>query len=605
MSAAWLTSPIALTGMRMFECDEKTPEECDYYKQRWHFWYIADYVFALPTVALFMSVIGIFIIGHCISLLLLRYRTFQRGTILSKSIQAHTRGFGRRWAISSRKNRPEANELTLVTGMDLAPKPYYWADELYGGSPPLATRSGWLALGCMPFVFATASKTNWVTLLTGVSHERLQVFHRWIAYAFFVLALLHTFPFIVYHIHWKDMQSHFTESLLFYWTGIVALCFQAWLTFMSHSTIRSLGYEFFKVTHFASVIVFMLTFFWHCDYTLTSWHYFIATAAIYVPCFVYPWLRTIFEYKWTQQAHIFIEDNGFMRITISANFDWTPGQHCFLRFTGFGVLYAISSHPFTICSSPSRNQSGQSELVFYIRHQGGFTKMLHQDALDHLSVFVPVLVDGPYGGVKRARLRDVDHHLLIAGGSGAGWCLPFIEQFIHSLATLTEEQDSKHLRCVFLRVILATRDTNSRIWFERTVDELLTRSSLAGLSSSIQVQVYLTGEAAENAELSTKNLDPIDSQENGSSNSNIRHPEKMIETAVPGSDFDGRPRLPLIVREEAAKAAEAHGSLGVYVCGPITMQNDVRNAVAAENLNIVRKAKSGGVHLHSEYFSWA
>lgn len=85
---------------------------------------------------------------------------------------------------------------------------------------------------------ATATKTNWITLLTGVSHERLQVFHRWIAYAFFVLALLHTFPFIVYHIRFHDMQMHFEMSLLFYWTGIVALIFQAWLTFASHSAIR-------------------------------------------------------------------------------------------------------------------------------------------------------------------------------------------------------------------------------------------------------------------------------------------------------------------------------------------------------------------------------
>jgi hypothetical protein len=85
---------------------------------------------------------------------------------------------------------------------------------------------------------ATATKANWITLVTGISHERLQVFHRWISYAFFILALLHTFPFIVYHVHWHDMEAHFTSSLIFYWTGIVALIFQAWLTFMSHSTIR-------------------------------------------------------------------------------------------------------------------------------------------------------------------------------------------------------------------------------------------------------------------------------------------------------------------------------------------------------------------------------
>jgi hypothetical protein len=158
--------------------------------------------------------------------------------------------------------------LTYLQGMDLAPQPYYWPDVMFGGSPPLATRSGWMALACMPFIFATATKTNWITFVTGVTHERLQVFHRWISYAFFVLALLHTFPFIVYHIHWHDMEEHFSSSLIFYWTGIVALIFQAWLTFMSHSTIRSVmnlyfrcsmltGYEVpYSATNFSKLHIF-------------------------------------------------------------------------------------------------------------------------------------------------------------------------------------------------------------------------------------------------------------------------------------------------------------------------------------------------------------
>jgi hypothetical protein len=94
------------------------------------------------------------------------------------------------------------------------------------------------AFGTLTLSSATASKANWITLLTGVSHERLQVFHRWISYAFFILALLHTFPFIVYHIRYHDMEAHFASNLIFYWTGIVALIMQAWLTFASHSTIR-------------------------------------------------------------------------------------------------------------------------------------------------------------------------------------------------------------------------------------------------------------------------------------------------------------------------------------------------------------------------------
>jgi hypothetical protein len=41
------------------------------------------------------------------------------------------------------------------------------------------------------------------------------------------------------------------------------------------------------------------------------------------------------------------------------------------------------------------------------------------------------------------------------------------------------------------------------------------------------------------------------------------------------------------------------------VCGPVTMQNDVRNAVAAANLGILRGGKGGGAYLHTEHFSWA
>ena len=81
--------------------------------------------------------------------------------------------------------------------MTLGPRPYYWPNTReisYGSSPPLATRTVWLSLACLPFVFATAGKSNFITLLTGVSYENLQVFHRWISYAFFVLALVHTFP---------------------------------------------------------------------------------------------------------------------------------------------------------------------------------------------------------------------------------------------------------------------------------------------------------------------------------------------------------------------------------------------------------------------------
>ena len=66
--------------------------------------------------------------------------------------------------------------------MVLAPGTYYWPTGIDAHSPPLATRSGWLALAMLPFVLALSTKRNYISFLTGVSHDRLQVFHRHLAW---------------------------------------------------------------------------------------------------------------------------------------------------------------------------------------------------------------------------------------------------------------------------------------------------------------------------------------------------------------------------------------------------------------------------------------
>jgi NAD(P)H-flavin reductase len=353
-------------------------------------------------------------------------------------------------------------------------------------------------------------------------------------------------------------------------------------------------------------------------------HYFIATAAVYVPCFVYPWLRTCFEYGFTQKAYIHVEDNGFTRITVpSVNMKWKPGQHCFLRFTSFG-LQAFSSHPFTICSLPSNRPDEKSELVFYIRHKRGLTEKLYNHVLKQPGASVPVLVDGPYGGINMQKYAEGDRLLVVAGGSGAGWILPFIELFHrwHSMAADEEhvqgiENKDKETRFngdyrernlsgpISMRVVLATRDTSSRIWFLRTVGELLSRYSTSHSSFDIDVQVYLTGDAEQDAHIPKKGTNVTISGASASSSEKINIKAEGQQATVPGEELCGRPELPLIVHEEGARAAEVSQSLSVFVCGPPTMQNDIRNAVAEENLNILKGSRSGGVYLHSEHFSWA
>jgi hypothetical protein len=90
MKSTWLYPPIMLHSSREFSCDGfETAEQCAWYQHRWHFWYeppslcnqrgrssfvlvnstkyrryIADWVYALPTIAFFMCCLGIFILPY-------------------------------------------------------------------------------------------------------------------------------------------------------------------------------------------------------------------------------------------------------------------------------------------------------------------------------------------------------------------------------------------------------------------------------------------------------------------------------------------------------------------------------------------------------------
>jgi predicted ferric reductase len=320
-----------------------------------------------------------------------------------------------------------------------------------------------------------------------------------------------------------------------------------------------------------------------------------------------------------------VEDNGFTRITIPVNFTWGPGQHCFLRFTSFGLLRALSAHPFTISSLPSTKPGVQSQLVFYIRHQGGFTAQLYEHALKHPNATVPVLIDGPYGGINMQSYVHSNHLLVIAGGSGVGWTLPFIEQFIAYHSTPADEECGRAVEvdsekeagdseprpaCKMsapssLRLILATRDVSSKIWYTRAVKKLLAEHAGINSLSNLHIQVYLTCKAIQDIESINMVQEPSSSSKEQSSlperNIDVRN---QAEIPMSVDECKGRPQLPSMVRE-AAGVVKASESLGVYVCGPPTMQNDVRNAVADVNLNILKGSKSGGAYLHCEHFSWA
>ena len=90
--------------------------------------------------------------------------------------------------------------LGFVCCYTFVPQPLYWKSIRFG-SPPVAIRSGMLAVAMMPWVVALSMKANFIAMLTGIGHERLNVLHRWAAYICLLLSLIHTIPFYITPIY--------------------------------------------------------------------------------------------------------------------------------------------------------------------------------------------------------------------------------------------------------------------------------------------------------------------------------------------------------------------------------------------------------------------
>jgi hypothetical protein len=69
---------------------------------------------------------------------------------------------------------------------------FYLREEFRFGSPPLSVRCAILISALTPPMMMLAGKMNLITLLTGVSYAKLNIWHRFIGYAVFCLSIVHT-----------------------------------------------------------------------------------------------------------------------------------------------------------------------------------------------------------------------------------------------------------------------------------------------------------------------------------------------------------------------------------------------------------------------------
>ncbi|KEF53004.1 uncharacterized protein A1O9_10912 [Exophiala aquamarina CBS 119918] len=545
--------------------------------------------------------------------------------------------------------------VVFLAALTFAARPYY-RKHVHYGSPPIATRTGLMAYACTPILIALAGKANVITLITGISHEKLNVIHRWVGWFTLVLSLVHTIPFF-----YQPGQDHGYTTLNAEWSvrmggdmysGVPPLAMLVGLVFLSIQPIRQWVYETFYFSHVLMAITYLGLLFWHAANLGDSWAYLWATLALWLAS----WLARLFWYtrpmnirnEWFQGATTLLTHlpGGMTKIEVlnpPDGFTWTPSQHCFLRFPRISLL---DNHPFTIVSGPlpapsRRNnvkQRGekvgdvfqiphkQVPLTFLARTHSGFTRRLDSFSAKHADNALEVWIDGPYGGLGRPIERLYDHLVLVAGGSGITVCLPWLTSIMAA--------EPSEIRVERISLVWAVKHQEhldwARDWLTGVKEKLAQR--VEGSRLEINSRFYVTQEAIEEKPITTTHLQDSKSRpmpqskeiddeihKSPSPSSTIDDPttattnqntspsatQQLSSTPIfePLDLHSGRPDMATIVRDEIARSASNNKKLFFVGCGPGSMRNELGNAVARAQTGVM-KGDVAEVALHLEAFGW-
>ena len=433
------------------------------------------------------------------------------------------------------------------------PQPLYYASMAFG-SPPLAIRAGMMSVALIPWIVALATKANPISVMTGVSHERLIVLHRWGAWICIFLALIHAIPFWLQST--RDAAGFATYKLYFFqhWyiftTGIAALGPLLFLGVHSLPVFRKMAYEVFVMLHIPVAWGFIGLMFWHCNNYLASWSYLYATLAIMFAS----WIMRFFFLNWTnpfrasfligEESAITILPENAIKVTIPTQKRWRPGQYVYLRMPGISLF---GNHPFTIaslCSDDFPSEYGEEyrDMTLVFRPFGGFTRKVIETAQRKGPYKTyRAFIDGPYGGMQRD-MASFDQVIFFAGGSGitaiASQLLDLIKRMRDGKATTTS-----------VKVVWALKRPELMEWFK---EELRICRECAP-PNSVQCNFFITaakryeenrlsGKQLRNSGLSDKVADKINDALQGVASK--RNSALMMDSELAKEERDNLTALP-------------------------------------------------------------
>ncbi|KAF3921014.1 hypothetical protein ABW20_dc0110571 [Dactylellina cionopaga] len=516
----------------------------------------------------------------------------------------------RKFALSKMPKFTSNGHFTLIsvyTGLNVFFAVYRTGFGGKYGTGFISKRCGWLAVSNLALVFLLAMKNNPIAFITGYSHERLNVLHRWAGRFVWVQASIHVCLYIYTWTTGGSLATRLRQEDPTFRAGLTAWLFFSILFFCSFAFIRRRAYEYFYIVHIVCALGAVAALGFHEPKTYGVVLYLVGGMWVFD--------RTVrfvrgAHYSKGMKATIYPLPGDAVKVVLDRTATFQPASHGFINIPS---LKLFQSHPFTISSADS--------LEFIIRAQRGFTRKLYDRAVSNPGESLSCYFDGPYGNVPD--YRRTNRVILFAGGSGGSFSFAIATDIVRNLNRCCVES---------IEFIWVIREKSHTKWFEKELEELkncpivnirlfVTREPSDLINTHPESPTNATAEdlqgslPVQESTLSGLTIDGKPGSSSGNSTDILALPEKALELAIntrvqqiTRTDTDGtmgrsyfefgRPDMNLIVKE-AIKNASQHDLVSIGACGPTHLMRCARNATAA-----VITPGGPSISLHCEQFGW-
>lgn len=369
----------------------------------------------------------------------------------------------------------------------------------------LSIRAAWLAIAQLPLILLLAGKNNLVGLLSGISYERLHVYHRWVARGMLLFATLH-FGFESYGWNQYGLMSLEWTTDACPPTGMAAYALLLCLNLVTLAPLRNLSYDLVVALHLLVFCGFIVALAYHLVGQTSPATIYYSTVFLYTAIALYLVERLIRAVRYIfnniRPGHATLEalEGGATRLRIRSQIKhWSPGAHVLLSIPHYGIF---QSHPATIVSTPA---SHSGEIVLVMRSCEGFTKRIFSAAQKASSTAAAhyggeegnqatpeprrtylALIDGPYG--THTDFACFDTLFLIAGASGISFTLSVLLSLAERARASSRNNQGLPVRVIHFMWII-----KKRAWVLWVADELRSvAETLQQARIQLSIQIFIT-----------------------------------------------------------------------------------------------------------------